>query len=333
MASTADSSRSKKECESHMLWYLNSRGCIREVVTDFYQSQADPREVSEDGQPCCDRCFRKFDFNPDSWIGYPVRYTTPFQSTCSSEDIETLKNIETTADVVSSPKISADSTYRICLAVRLALECHRSILVLSQNDLLEEKHLLPDAWIDLAALKALSIQSVEDLKNLSRKFPLGEYTAIGNGLPQVLSVIQDTISKADAPQYALRISGTAYTVLPEKPLYDAGQIMQAPPTIAEKMKAANDELREVDLEAWEKKEKVQERRTEALRKSQSQREATRAYNRQSQGGSQSVQQSEASELPTLPDKRKEAPVASTPTAPKRKRGRPLGSKNKPKRLE
>jgi len=161
--------------------------------------------------------------------------------------------------------------------VRLAPECHRSNLVLSRNDLLEEKHRLPDAWIDLAASKALSIQSVEDLRNLSRKFPLGKYTAIGNGLPQVLAVIQDTISKADAPQYAPRISGTAYTVPPEKPLYDAGQIMQAPSTIAEKMKAVNDELREVDLEAWEKKEKARERRTEALRKSQSQREATRAY--------------------------------------------------------
>jgi len=50
--------------------------------------------------------------------------------------------------------------------------------------------------------------------------------------------------------------------------------MQAPPTIAEKMKAATDELREVDLEAWEKKEKVWERQTEALRKSRSQSEAT-----------------------------------------------------------
>ena len=52
---------------------------------DFYQSRADPRDTSEDGQPCCDRCFRKLGFNPDSWIGYPVRHTTPFQSTRYSE--------------------------------------------------------------------------------------------------------------------------------------------------------------------------------------------------------------------------------------------------------
>jgi len=57
------------------------------------------------------------------------------------------------------------------------------------------------------------------------------------------------------------MSGAEYAVPPEKPLYDAGQMMRVPPTIAEKMKAANDELREVDLEAWAKKEKTRERRT------------------------------------------------------------------------
>jgi len=140
---------------------------------DFYQSQADPQALSEDGQPCCDCCFRKLGFNPDSWIGYPVKHTTAFQTTHYSKDIEAGKNIGTTVNVVPSPKILADSTYHICLAVLLALECHRRNLVLSWNDLLEEKHLLPDTWIDLAASKALSIQSVEDLRNLSCKFPLG----------------------------------------------------------------------------------------------------------------------------------------------------------------
>jgi hypothetical protein len=95
---------------------------------------------------------------------------------------------------------------------------------------------LPDVWIDLLASKALSIRNVEDLRNLSRKFPLGQYTAIGDGLQQVLAIIQDTVSKADAPQYAIRISGAAYPVPPEKPLYDAGQIMVAPSTIAKRMK-------------------------------------------------------------------------------------------------
>jgi hypothetical protein len=200
-------------------------------------------------------------------------------------------------------------------------------------------------WIDLVASKALSIRSVEDLRHLSRKFPLGQYTAIGDGLQQVLAVIQDTVSKADTPQYAFRISGAAYPVPPEKPLYDAGQIMVAPSTIAKRMKMANDELREVDLEVWAKKEKSREKRTEGLRKSQSQREATRSRNRQNQGGSQYFeslagigQTHQSAEHPgpsnlTLAHKRKEPPVNPTPEIPKRKRGRPLGSKNKPKSVE
>jgi hypothetical protein len=167
-------------------------------------------------------------FNPDSWIGYPVRHTTPFQYTRYSEDTEAGNNIVTTENVVLPPKISADSIYRICLAVRLALEFYRSNLALCWNDLLQ-KHLLPDAWIHLAASKALTIQIVEDLRTISRKFPPGKYTAIGNRLRQVPAVIQKTIWKADAPQCTLRISGAAYTVPPGKPLYYAGQTSRAPP--------------------------------------------------------------------------------------------------------
>jgi len=67
--------------------------------------------------------------------------------------------------------------------------------------------------------------------------------------------------KTDALQYAIRISGAAYTVPPGEPLYGAGQITVGSATAAEKMEAANDELREVGLEAWAKKEKVRERHT------------------------------------------------------------------------
>jgi len=345
LAGAADFPRSKKDRESHMLWYGNSQGCIRQVVMDFYQSRADPRNLSKEGQPCCDRCFRKSGIDPTSWLGYPVVHTTPFRNVCTEyREAEEADN-STVENFVLAPKISADSVHRIGLAVRLALGCHITSLVYSRNDLLEEKHLLPDAWIDLAASKALSIRSVEDLRNLSRKLPLGQYTAIGDGLLQVLAVIQDTVSKANTPQYAIRISGAAYAIPPEKPLYDANQIMCAPPTVAKKMKAANDELRESDLEIRAKKEKSRTTRTEALRKSQSQRDATRARNRQSEVGSQysesvvgmaeNCQPDEHpyTSNPTLPVKRNEPPIGPTPEVPKRKRGRPLGSKNKPKKMD
>jgi len=227
LATAADSARSKKDHESQMLWYVNSEGCIRQVVMDYYQSCADPRNLLKGGQSWGDRCFRKSGIDPTSWLGYPVVHTTPFRNVYGEyREVKEADN-GTVENLVLPPKMSADSVHRIGLAVHLALECHRNSLVYSQNDLLDEKHLLPDTWIDLAASKDLSIRSIEHLQNLSRKLPLGQYTVIGDGLLQVLAVIQDTVSKADMPQYGTRISGAASAIPPEKPLYDANQIMCA----------------------------------------------------------------------------------------------------------
>jgi len=113
----------------------------------------------------------------------------------------------------------------------------------------------------------------------------------------------------------------------------------------QEMKAVNGELRESGLELWTKKEKSRMIRTEALRKSQSQREATWTHNRQSEGRlqysdsvlgmAQNFQPAEHlyTSDPTLAVKCNEPPVGLIPKVPKRKRGRPLGSKNKPKKVD
>jgi len=116
-------------------------------------------------------------------------FTIPFRNVYS-EYREVKEADNSTAENLDLPsKMSADSVLRISLAVRLALECHRTSLVYSQNNLLDGMHLLPDTWIDLAASKHLSIRTVEDLKTLSRKIPLGQSNAIGDGLLQALVVI------------------------------------------------------------------------------------------------------------------------------------------------
>jgi superfamily II DNA/RNA helicase len=73
--------------EKHLLWYLNSKGCIREVAMDYFDAKPEPRDVQAlDSdmrwpQPCCDRCFRADDRHQayDMWKGFPVRTTTAFQ--------------------------------------------------------------------------------------------------------------------------------------------------------------------------------------------------------------------------------------------------------------
>ena len=147
LATAADSPRSNKDRESDMLWYVNSQGCIRQVVMDYYQSCIDPRNLSKDGQPCCDRCFWKSGVDPTSWLGYPVVHTTPFRNVYGEyREVKEADN-GTVENLVLPPKMSADSVHRIGLAVHLALECHRNSLVYSRKDLLDEKHLLPDMWM------------------------------------------------------------------------------------------------------------------------------------------------------------------------------------------
>jgi len=86
---------------------------------------------------------------------------------------------------------------------------------------------------------------------LPPKVSAGSVYRICLAVRQVLAVIQDAVTKTDAP--ACYLSGVAYTVPPEKPLYDAGQIMMVPPTVVGGgggwVKVANDKLREVNLEA------------------------------------------------------------------------------------
>jgi len=94
------------------------------------------------------------------------------------------------------------------------------------------------------------------------------------------------------------------------------------------MKAVNDELRESDLELWAKKEKSRMIRTEALQKSQSERETTRTRNRQSEGRlqysdsvlgmAQTCQPDKHlyTSDPILPVKRNEPPVGLIPEVSK-----------------
>ena len=75
------------------------------------------------------------------------------------------------------------------------------------------------------------------------------------------------LSATDWAFWQSSVPGTAWVAPPEKPLYDASQIMIAPPTVAQNMKAANDELRVEDLAVLARKEKARESRAASLRNS------------------------------------------------------------------
>jgi len=56
----------------------------RATYLDHGENMYSPFPVRADGQRCCDRCFRKSCFDPNSWIGCSVAHITPFQYTSVS---------------------------------------------------------------------------------------------------------------------------------------------------------------------------------------------------------------------------------------------------------
>jgi ATP-dependent helicase YprA (DUF1998 family) len=81
---TASGKRRKKgslPCEGELLWYLNTRGCLREVAMHYLGSKPEPRPAFneiERGAPCCCRCYKKSKTSPDLFQGIPVRKCTPY---------------------------------------------------------------------------------------------------------------------------------------------------------------------------------------------------------------------------------------------------------------
>jgi hypothetical protein len=62
--------------QGELLWYLNTRAYLREVAMHYLGSKSEARTAFneiERGAPCCCRCFKKSNINPDLFQGIPVR--------------------------------------------------------------------------------------------------------------------------------------------------------------------------------------------------------------------------------------------------------------------
>jgi hypothetical protein len=47
--------------EGHLLWYINSQGCIRDIAMHYLGSKPEcrvPFDMDSQGAPCCDRCYK-----------------------------------------------------------------------------------------------------------------------------------------------------------------------------------------------------------------------------------------------------------------------------------
>jgi hypothetical protein len=338
-------------CEGQLLWYLNTKGCLREVAMHYLGAESEPRPAfgdAESGAPCCCRCYKASQVDPDLFEGIPVRKCTPFagisdeleQATQTApEDDVAFHDQEERPDSQDLQKAPGNrkSYARNRLAVRLSLEIwrHRVLGTHARFDRkLQPKHILSDSAISKLEAKCFDIATGADVVSAisGPKRNIVKHTRISACTDVLAKLIAHVVKTSDPPEPPHRARSGPHLPGPAKPMYSDQDIQTAEnTTVAHMMKDANLELRNLDLTVANAKE------TARL-----QRASTYELRRLVFGGSQmsvisqteSVGNSVISKTysQALSDtQRTDRDAMPPPPIPlKRGRGRPRGSKNKPK---
>jgi hypothetical protein len=260
--------------EKHLLWYLNSKGCIREVAMDYFDARPEPRPGSDNDMrepPCCDRCFRARGLDPDEWDGFPVRTTTAFVQFDADSDCDELgiDNLEPEADTVTASqsqkaiKQPVEATKRIKVAVTHMLKIFR-VKHGSDGGLLKPEHLLPDLWIDAIVAKCQHITNIRELKTaISNRPHMIDRSLLASKLDLLLTDVLYAVETGHPPLLPVRARGEPWIAADEKPLFSQLMMDAAKPAVAALMRSANVALRKYDLAYISRKESA---RREAARK-------------------------------------------------------------------
>jgi hypothetical protein len=342
---TAAGKRRKKgslPCEGELLWYLNTRGCLREVAMHYLGSKPEPRPAFneiERGAPCCCRCYKKSKTNPDLFQGIPVRKCTPYVGDIhedSDPDDRPGDQGDDGEDIPDSQQPTqakaAPSSARIRLAVRLALRVWR-LQSLSKHvrsdDMLQAKHILPDALISRLESRCFDIKCCADvaLALSHRGKDISKHTRIADDTTDLAGLIMRVVDTASEPQPAPRLRGQPFKPGEAKPLYSSEDIAAArDPVVSQMMKTANSLIRQFDLSAVNAKETAQKKRSSRWQMMAASQTSEMAASQASDlSGTESVAASVCSDATQRTDRDLMPPP---PVPGKRPRGRPRGSKNK-----
>jgi hypothetical protein len=355
-AAAAVGKRRKKgalPCEGQLLWYLNTGGCIREVAMHYLGSKPLLRPAfneNDGGDPCCDRCYKRSNVSPDLFAGFEVRTSTPFAEASEDSDVldaecgdqSQILDSQMPDSQTPGSQAPAQSRGRIRLAVRLALGVWRLQVIakhISSDSRLRPKHLLPDTLISKLEKHCFDIKQASDIAvqvSVSGR-DTWKHTRAAQHTSELAELIIHIVATATAPEPAPREAGESITAGDPKPLYSETEIAAANavnPEVSQLMETANSALRQHDLMAINGKETARQKR---LNK--------RPPRHTGAGGSQlgasviaetetvagSVAPSEAeSALSGITLKTDRELMPPPPLPGKRPRGRPPGSKNKPR---
>jgi hypothetical protein len=253
-------------CEGQMLWYLNTKGCLRDVAMHYLGSKPEVRhEFNEQSQgaPCCCRCYHSSKVSPDLFKGFDVRICTPFvRSNDDNEDLDpdTEYVDENVAPDSQKSTRSAQRSNRIRLAVRHALDIwrHRILSKYSPIDnMLQPKHILTDAMIDKLEKHCFDIKQASDIaqavwvqgRNILKRTRVAGYTS------ELAELILEVVEAATDPELPPWQPGTPWIGGDPKPLYCEADIHDTVnPVVSGMMDAANRALRRFDLVAANSRE-------------------------------------------------------------------------------
>jgi superfamily II DNA or RNA helicase len=344
-------------CEGELLWYLNTRGCLREVAMHFLGSKPEARPAFneiERGAPCCCRCYKKSKTNPDLFQGIPVRKCTPYVGDMHEDSDPDERPGDQGDDITESQQHSqwgpenqgedipdsqqptqakaAPSSARIRMAVRLALRVWR-LQSLSKHmrtdDMLQAKHILPDALISRLESRCFDIKCCADvaLALSPRGKDISKHTRIADETTDLAGLIMRVVETASEPQPAPRLRGQPFKPGEAKPLYSSEDIAAArDPVVSQMMETANSLLRQLDLRAVNAKETARKKRTSRWQMMAASQPSEMVASQASDlSGTESVAASICSDATQRTDRDLMPPP---PVPGKRPRGRPRGSKNK-----
>jgi hypothetical protein len=227
---------------------------------------------------------------------------------------------------------AAPSSARIRLAVRLALRVWR-LQSLSKHvrsdDMLQAKHILPDALISRLESRSFDIKCCADvaLALSPRGKDISKHTRIADDTTDLAGLIMRVVDTASEPQPAPRLRGQPFKPGEAKPLYSSEDIAAArDPVVSQMMKTANSLIRQFDLSAVNAKETARKKRSSRWQMMAASQTSEMAASQASDfSGTESVAASVCSDATQRTDRDLMPPP---PVPGKRPRGRPRGSKNK-----
>jgi hypothetical protein len=239
--------------DRYMLWFLNTEGCLREVMLSYLDGTPEPRNPTAIGTiPCCDRCMQEADISADSWEGAPVADTTPYVRAASPQ--------------FKKPRHTRKIDDRIRVALKYALQIMRIRLFnergrpRSKHTTLRPRHIIPDDVIDQLSKRYDDIHDARSLE-AALKYPGAlKHMFTQSHIQSIVDIVQEIVTKA-APLKPKRAMKNAEIEPAEPhPVYSNREInVELNQEIKELMRSSNKAVREYD--------EMQVAKREAARKS------------------------------------------------------------------